>query len=365
MEDALFRLAAIVESSDDAIVGTTLDGVITTWNAAAERIYGYTAAEVIGERISILLPPDQAGEMQELLERIKAGRSDHYQTVRLRKDGTRIHISLSVSPIKDASGRIVGVSKIARDVTERIRAEAELHEFQKYAQQRERLADIGVITAKILHDLANPLAGLSMQAQLILRRARRAPTQPVSAALEPAERIITEVQHLDSLIRDFMDFAREQRLDPRPIDASRFLRECLNVWEPVATAREILLVLDVPDDVPVVLQADSEKLRRVFDNLLKNAIEAIDRGPGHITMRLSVAAPEKIHVSLEDTGPGIPETLQVFRLFETTKPHGTGLGLTIARQIVQAHGGSIEFASLKPHGTVFHIELPCQAVSQS
>jgi PAS domain S-box-containing protein len=364
MEDALFRLAAIVESSDDAIVGTTLDGTITTWNAAAERIYGYTPAEVVGEPISLLAPPDRAGEMHEILERIKAGRSDHYETVRVRKDGTRVHISLSVSPIKDASGRIVGISKIARDITERMRAEAELRDFQKLAHQRERLADIGVITAKILHDLANPLAGLSMQAQLILRRARRTPAQPVSTALEPAERIITEVHHLDALIRDFMDFAREQRLEPRPIDVPRFLRECLDLWQPVATAREIVLVLDAPDGAPV-LQADAEKLRRVFDNLLKNAIEAIDRGPGHITMRLSIPVPGKIRISLEDTGPGIPETLQAFRLFETTKPHGTGLGLTIARQIVQAHGGSIEFASLQPHGTVFHIELPYQGVRES
>jgi PAS domain S-box-containing protein len=360
IEQALFQMAAIVESSEDAIVGTTLDGIITSWNAGAEKTFGYSAAEVLGHPIFLLLPPERADESRRIIERLRRGeRIDQYETIRVKKDGSRLHISLSVSPIRDASGRITGVSRIARDITERKRAEVELRELQKLAQQRERLADVGVITAKILHDLANPLAGLSMQAQLILRRAHRSPTQPLGSALEPAQRIVSEVHHLDAIIRDFMDFAREQNLDPRPVDMRAFLGECLDLWEPLATTRSIALALEAPNSVPT-LRADPEKLRRVFDNLLKNAIEAIERGPGNVRIRISVPAPEKICVAVEDTGPGIPATVQAFRLFETTKPHGTGLGLCIAKQIVQAHGGSIEFALVKPHGTVFYIELPLQ-----
>ena len=135
------------------------------------------------------------------------------------------------------------------------------------------------------------------------------------------------------------------------------LQDCLDLWEPVASERGIVLTLEAPDSAPAI-EADEEKLRRVFDNVVKNAVEAIDRGPGRVCIRVSVPVPEKIRVSVEDTGPGISEGVQVFRLFETTKSNGTGLGLAIARQIVQAHGGSIEFGPVTPHGTVFHINLP-------
>jgi signal transduction histidine kinase len=126
----------------------------------------------------------------------------------------------------------------------------------------------------------------------------------------------------------------------------------------LASARGIELTLDIADEIPTIT-ADEEKLHRVFENLVKNAVEAIDQGPGRVRLRAAPVRSDQVRISVEDTGPGIPQELEVFRLFETTKPHGSGLGLPIVRQIVLAHGGGIGFAAVEPHGTAFNIELPC------
>jgi signal transduction histidine kinase len=248
------------------------------------------------------------------------------------------------------------VGGVGVDITEREQAEAKLRELQRLAHQRERLADIGAITAQIVHDLGNPLAGVSMQAQLILRRAQRDEAQPVSTILKPMEHIVAEVHRLDALIKEFLDFSREQRLDLKSVDLQRFLPSVVDLWEPLASARGIDLTLEISDEIPTIM-ADEEKLHRVFENLIKNAVEAIDQGPGRVKLHAAALGSEQVRISVEDTGPGIPQELEVFRLFETTKLHGSGLGLPIVRQIVLAHGGGIGFARLEPHGTVFSIEL--------
>jgi signal transduction histidine kinase len=155
-----------------------------------------------------------------------------------------------------------------------------------------------------------------------------------------------------------MEFAREQRLELRGVDLHRFLEQVADLWQPVAATRAIGLRVTVPAPLPLLI-ADEEKLRRVLDNLVKNAIEAMDRGPGRIEIEATMPTRETVCISVADTGPGIPETVEVFRLFETTKAYGTGVGLAVVRQIVLAHRGSICHAQRKPRGTVFHIELPC------
>lgn len=243
------------------------------------------------------------------------------------------------------------------DFIVRKQAELELRELQRSTQQRERLADIGAITAQIVHELGNPLAGVSMQAQLLLHRAHRDPGQPLSGVLKPIERIFTEVSRLDGLIKEFMEFSREQRLDLKGVHLPRFLRGVVDLWRPVAAARAIVLKVQTPQKVPL-LTADEDKLRRVLDNLVKNAIEAIESGPGEVLIHVSLPSADGVRISVIDTGPGIPETVRGFRLFETTKAYGSGIGLAVAKQIVLAHRGTIEFARRDPHGTVFHIELP-------
>src|SRR5262249_42362788 len=143
-EEAQARLAAIVESSDDAIVSKTLDGVITSWNAGAERLFGYTAAEAVGQPITLIIPPERHGEEPAILERLRrGGRVDHFETMRVAKDGRRLDISLTISPVRDGQGRVIGASKIARDITERKRAEQQQRRLQEELEvERSRLAEL-------------------------------------------------------------------------------------------------------------------------------------------------------------------------------------------------------------------------------
>lgn len=249
------------------------------------------------------------------------------------------------------------IANVLGEAIARQRAETELARVQQYSRQRERLADIGAITAKLVHDLGNPLAAVSMQAQLILRRSRRGDVQPAELIQQPAERVLSTVRRLESLVREFNSFAREQRLALTTVTLGRFLQTILDLWGPLAAGRGINLRL-VGGEPSFTLRADAEKLRRVLDNLIANALEAMDEGPGEIVVRVSIPNPEKVRISVEDSGPGIPEGVDVFRLFETTKPEGTGIGLAVARQIVLAHGGTIEHTMREPRGTAFHVDLP-------
>lgn len=374
------RWQALLDSAPDAIISIDRKGRITLFNRSAEHIFGYRSEEVLGQNVAMLMPPPYSQEHNGYLERYhETGVPQAIGRVRdvqgRRKNGEVFPLELSVSEarvrrqliytaiIRDVTERRRAEESLQRandslqrEIAERVRTEAQLLEARNLAQQRERLADIGAITAKIVHDLGNPLAALSMQAQLILRRAERG--EAINTVRSPAERILSATKRLDNLVREFMDFAREQRLDLRAIDLPPFLQDLVDMWLPVASDRDIALMLDVAaDTLPV--RADEEKLRRVLDNLVKNAVEAVDRGPGRVHIAVRRAEPERVRISVADTGPGIAKDLEVFRLFETTKPHGSGLGLAVARQIVLAHGGGISFSALQPHGTVFHVELPC------
>jgi two-component system sensor kinase FixL len=365
-EEALLRerdfAERLLETAQVIVLVLDTEGRIVRFNAYMEEISGYRLHEVQGrDWFTTFLPIRDRERIAALFSQVSNGLQVRGAINPIvTKDGSEREIEWHAKTLTNTAGAVVGVLSIGQDITERIRAEGELREMQKRSQQRERLADIGAITAKIVHDLGNPLAGLSMQAQLILRRIRRDGGQALSTALKPAEQILAEVQRLESLINEFRDFSREQRLAPGPIHVPRFLNDVVGLWAPVAAAHGITLSLQMPESVPA-LRGDEEKLRRVLDNLLKNAVEAIDQGPGAVRVQVTLPSPAKLRISIADSGPGIPQTVEVFRLFETTKVHGSGLGLAIAKEIVLAHGGGIEFARVHPHGTVFHIELPCQA----
>lgn len=225
------------------------------------------------------------------------------------------------------------------------------------AEPRDRQTDLGVLP-KIIHDLGNPLAALSMQAQLILRRAAR--NEPIATVVEPAQCILATLDRLHALVAEVSSLARAQRLDLRLVSVLQFLQSLVELWTPLTTSRTIDFRLEIPEPVPPV-RADVQQLRRVFDNLIKNAVEAIEPGPGRITLRASVPATGAIRLSVEDTGSGIAGGLDVFNPFETTKTGGTGLGLAVAKQIVLAHGGTIAHETVIPRGTVFHVDLPQRA----
>lgn len=333
------------------------DGRYVYLNPSLESFYGVAAAQCVGRTDFDILPASVATALRANDATVlRENRTIEVAEIVPGVDGELHEFVVLKFPVTDQRGRRY-VGGIALDITARRRAEAEIRELQKTAQQRERLADIGAIAAQIVHDLGNPLAGISMQAQLLVRRAERDPSQPLESVRASLERILGEVRRLDVLIKEFMEFSREQRLDLQSVDLVRFLQEVRDLWRPVAAARDIALTLDAGPDLPSIT-ADEYKLRRVFDNLVKNAIEAVDRGPGHVGIRVVHGAPDTVQILVSDTGPGIPEAVQVFRLFETTKVHGSGIGLAVAKQIVLAHRGSINYGPLQPRGTVFRVELP-------
>jgi signal transduction histidine kinase len=256
--------------------------------------------------------------------------------------------------LRKADGSPDALLAVGEDITERERADQEMRRLERRARERERLADIGAIAAKLVHDLGNPLSGLSMQAQLLQRRAQEGSPEGIR---QPAERIMAAAARLNELIRSFMDFAREQRLDLIDVDISVLLGELLTLWGPVASEAGIMLALNVRDGAATV-RGDDSKLRRVFDNLIRNAIEAVGSQRGSVTITVSHGDAGMVRVCIDDDGPGVSSGVDVFRLFETTKANGTGIGLAVAKQIVVAHGGTITFADRRPHGASFTVELP-------
>lgn len=353
------RWQAVLESARDAIISIDQRGTVTLFNRGAERIFGYAADEVIGRNVTMLMPPPYRDEHDEYLAHYeRTGEPRAIGSIRdvhaLRKGGEVFPIELSVSEARYGEDRIY--TAIIRDVSDRVRTQAQLHELQHLSRQRERLADIGAIAAQVVHDLGNPLAAISMQAQLLVRRLEK--SADIGQLVPTARSVLSTIHRLDGIIQEFTSFAREQRLELTEVAVPDLLRSLRDLWFPLATSREIDLVLELPEQ-DMSLRADGQKLSRVIENLVKNAIEAIDHGPGCVTILAALMpVPEKIRISVADTGPGIPPNIDVFGLFETTKAEGTGLGLAIAKQIVIAHGGNIQFAPRTPHGTVFYVDLP-------
>ncbi len=362
LEDVELRARAVLDMVLSGIVSIDAQGRVQTFNPAAERMFGYAAAEVIGQNVSLLMPAPQSEQHDRYLaEYLRTGVPKVLgigrEVTGRRKDGTTFPLELALSDSVLHGQHIF--TAILRDLTERKRAEERERQLERRAQQRERLADIGAMTARIAHDIGNPLAGLSMTVQRILRRMARTPNAPLESLRDVFSSIVTTVGQLDSLVAAFKDFAREQHLEVKDIPLPAFLEEIATAWEAEAASREITFEIDATNSAPTI-RGDAEKLRRVFDNLVRNAFEAMDRGPGSVRIVTTIPEPEKVRIAIEDTGPGIPEHIDVFGLFETTKTAGTGLGLPICRQIVVAHGGGIEFAARSPRGAVFYVDLPLQ-----
>jgi len=325
-------------------------------NATFEHTFRLPFESIRGKTDAELWPPEVAARLRvnDLLVMAENRAVELTEVVPLQGGGDREWLSFKF-PIEESSGRRL-LGGVSIDVTERSRAEQRLRELERSAQRRERLADVGAITAKIAHDLGNPLTGISLQARLILNRARREPNEPLASIVRAVELFQSEIARLEGLVRGLLGFARDQRLELRETDLTELLEELYRLWKPVAAARNVELSLDLAPKVPRP-RVDAAQLRRVFDNLVKNAFEAIDANGGAVQIVLSPARQGRIRVSVADTGPGIAEGVEPFSLFETTKPEGLGLGLALSRQIVLAHGGDIHFERLSPHGTAFHVDL--------
>jgi PAS domain S-box-containing protein len=348
-------LAAIVSGSDDAIIGKTLNGIVTSWNAGAQRMFGYSAGEMIGESITKLLPEDRVHEEKHILARLRAGeRIDHYQSKRRRKDGRVIDVSLTVSPIRDGAGNIVGASKIARDITEQKKAEEALQEADR--NKDEFLAMLG-------HELRNPLAPIRNAVELL-----RYPEPAHAQHIQAREVIDRQVQHLTRLVDDLLDVSRITRglinIRAEPVELCENIRHAVDSARPLLEAREHKLELILPEQ-PVHTLGDPARLSQVFFNLLSNAIKYTGNG-GHISVSMARGEHEAL-IRVNDNGVGIaPEALEkIFELFVQGEraldrsEGGLGIGLTLARRLVEVQGGSIVAFSEGPgRGSEFTVRLP-------
>jgi PAS domain S-box-containing protein len=353
-ELARAHLAAIVDSSHDAIVSKTLQGIVRSWNTGAERLFGYTAQEAIGQPITFLIPADRQDEEREILARLARGeRVDHFETVRMSKDGRQLDISLTVSPIRDASGTIIGASKIARDITDRKRAEEALQEANRQKDQ---------FIALVAHELRNPLAPLSTALQ-VMHLAEGDPGK-LARAREVMER---QLGHMVRLIDDLLDMSRigQNKLELRR--ARILLADVVN--NAVETARPLIdaagheLTISLPA-TPVYLDGDLTRLSQVLSNLLTNSAKYTE--PGGSILLAAQRRDGDVIVSVRDTGIGIPADAlhhifdmfsQVDRGLERAKD-GLGIGLALVRGLVQMHGGSVTATSQGPGtGSTFTITL--------
>jgi PAS domain S-box-containing protein len=373
------QLGAIVASSDDAIIGKNLNSIITSWNFGAERIFGYTADEMIGTSIMRLIPPDRQGEETEILSRIRRGeRFSHFETIRLAKDGRHLDVSITVSPIKDSTGRVIGASKVARDITDRKRAEQEaemanrersrlLNSEREALSQSERASRIkDDFLATLSHELRTPLNAVLGWANIL--RHGNLQGEELQQGLDTIER---NARVQGQLIEDLLDMSRiisgKVRLDVQMIDLRAVLNEAIETLRATAKAKGVHLQA-FKHPLPLPIASDPNRLQQVFWNLLHNAIKFTPKdGKVHVQLQ---RFDSHLEVSVIDTGEGIahdflPYVFERFRQGDgsTTRRHGgLGLGLAIVKQLVELHGGNIRAKSDGiGHGATFTVHLPLLA----
>jgi len=377
------RLAAIVESSHDAVVSKTLEGIVTSWNAAAERLFGYTAAEMIGGSIKRLIPPEFQDEETVILERIARGETlEHYDTNRVRKTGERVSVSLTISPIRDETGTIIGASKIAHDISERKRSEAALRDSEARLRdvlaERERLLESeraarsdaerlsrikDEFLATLSHELRTPLNAI--QGWSILLR------QPT---LSPADRqrgidiIERNARAQTQIINDLLDMSRivsgKIHLEVQRISLQDVISAAIEAVRPSATAKNIR-IQTMLDSTIRATRGDPNRLQQVLWNLLTNAVKFTpSNGRIHVVLE---RVNSHVEIVVEDTGAGIdptflPYVFDRFRQWDasTTRRHGgLGIGLSIVKTLVELHGGSVRVKSPGVDlGSTFVVSLP-------
>ncbi len=347
LEQARAHLAAIVASSDDAIVGESLDGIIVSWNPAAERISGYSAQDVLGLPLLTWIPPESHELERTILARVGRGESiAPHETLRVRKDGTPIYVSVTVFPIKDSTGEIIGLSRFVRDITERKRNEEQL-------RKTEQLAELGTLATGLAHEIGTPMNVIQGRAEYMMERTSDDPTK------KGLQTIVTQVERITKLMTQLMAFARRGPSKRRMLHLRDTIDEALEFFQERFTQHRTMVELVCDENCPPVL-ADPDQMSQVLINLIVNAIHAMPDGG---TIRLGLTPTDKEAVlTVTDTGKGIAKdhVSKIFDAFFTTKEagKGTGLGLSVVKGIIDEHGGSIAVESEPGRGTTFTIHLP-------
>lgn len=359
-ENALAYLGAIVESSEDAIVSKTLEGKILTWNTGAQRLFGYTAREAVGQPITMIIPKERHSEEETILSRLRRGeRIEHFETVRVAKSGRAVDISLSVSPVRDRTGKIIAAAKVARDISAQKQAEEALREADRRKDE---------FLAILAHELRNPLAPIS-NSMHILR---------LSGELSPAMEQIRGVmeRQVNQLVRLVDDLLEASRMKHDKLELRKDRIELAGVlWSAIETSRPLIdaaghqLAITMPADV-VLLDADPVRIAQIVSNLLNNAAKYTPDG-GQIWLTAKAEAAEAV-ISVRDTGIGIPPSVlgKVFDMYAQADESlersqgGLGIGLTLAKYLVELHGGQIEAMSAGAgEGSEFIVHLPLAAPS--
>ncbi len=352
--NAQAHLAAIVDSSDDAIISKDLDGIIQSWNKGAERTFGYTESEMIGQPVATIIPPELRDEEREILAKLRRGeRLDHFETVRLTKDGRHLDVSLSISPIHNSAGAVVGASKIARDITESKRI---LRVLAQADQRKDQFL------AMLAHELRNPIAAISSGMELLALsddRARQLATRQMMGR---------QIKHLVHLVDDLLDMSRISRgmvvLRQDVLEANTIVHRTAESIRPLMEEHRHTLAVLVTDD-PLPLQGDATRLEQLLTNLLTNAAKYTPAGG-----RIEVGAARRngsVEITVRDNGIGIardmlPEIFDLFAQSERSPDRaagGLGIGLTLVKTIAELHGGRVEARSKGPgKGSTFVVWLP-------
>ena len=352
-------LAAIVDSSNDAIISKTLDGHITTWNKAAERMFGYTADEMIGTPIIRLFPEDRIDEERSILEKVRMGSAlEHYETVRVGKNGNRIDVSVTVSPIRDVDGKVIGASKTVRDITERKGTEARLQVLSSELSHVARVTEMSQVSAALAHELNQPLTAV-LNYTNVAKRFIDAPGDEARAkAAEAIGKASEQATRAGQIIRRLRDFVEKREVAKSLEDINAVAQEALALG--LVGSTNLKTVLDLAPDLPAVF-IDRVQIQQVLVNLLRNAAEAMAQSVRReLTLSTAITDDGMIGVCVFDTGSGITEELaaRLFKPFVTTKPGGMGIGLAISRSIIESHGGRLTMSPNAVGGTVFQFTLP-------
>ena len=367
---------AIVDASEDAIISKSLAGVIKSWNPGAEKLFGYTSAEAIGKNMSFIIPPDRLNEEDAILASLARGeRIEHFETVRRHKDGHLIDISATISPILDNKGAVVGASKIARDITQSMRAEALQLSLEGQLRESQKMEAIGTLAGGIAHDFNNIIATILGNVDLAIDD-----TAGNAAAQKSIEEIRKAARRARDLVQQILSFSRRQPLERKRIALQPVIEESVRLMRATYPAR-VQIRVDCVAAVPEVL-ADATQIEQALLNLGTNAMQAAGSAPQTIDIHLDTVildaafaktspALRAMHASrpaptvrltIKDGGPGMDETTlaRIFEPFFTTKPmgEGTGLGLPVVHGIVHSHEGAIMVASEPAKGTTFTIYLP-------
>jgi PAS domain S-box-containing protein len=343
------RLAAIVDSSNDAIISLDLKGIVTSWNAAAVQMFGYPPEQMMGHSILQMIPPEFHEQETTILRNLRDGkRVDHFETEGLRRDGSRVKVSLTISPLMDWQGRVVGASRITRDITERVK-------MQNAFIESEKLAATGRMAAAIAHEINNPLEAVTNLAFLINTNKNLD-----STAKGYSEMLMDEIHRISNVAKRSLTFFRDTG-KPVEFDVAATLDGVLDLNSPLLAQKDISVRRDYAG--PSMVFGSSAEMRQVFSNLIRNAIDAISTD-GQIAVRIRAVRGGNWRISVADNGHGIqPDARErLFQPFVTTKGNtGNGLGLWISRGIVENHGGQIRARSALIAGgswTVFSVVLP-------